>query len=208
MAPKAKGKATVKPKAKGKVGSASSMPLPGSVVADVEPKSRRQLNRRDSNDTYVRATEGKLDHIDAAMLVSKMLPCGKSAKQYLKDAIAENKSGNKRLCPAFWIGFYALFGLTESVLEQIPDPDEAEEIDPGVWDALKTARSDHTLVRGVRPFERYMEKVAGVNYRTWAGIATLTLEGPKLCKHNAMTLQFAALSAFARTLVPTHVRSR
>lgn len=194
-AAKAKGKPKAKPKSK----SSSVAPVPQDDPDEVETKARRQLGRRDTEDAYDRVTAGRLDHVDPAVLQSQKLPDGTTPKQFIMSEIRLRRAANQRLSTTFWEGFFKTFNMSVSIIDALPDPDEEEHIDEGVLANLKIARSRDTQIRKVAPYERYMESIPDLNYRTLYGIATLTVESSVVVHHNAMTLQFATLSALVRT---------
>jgi hypothetical protein len=197
----AKAKVTAKAKAKAAVITESA---PDELDVAEEPDAkRRQLARRDSDAQALRAREGKLNHVPESVLSNARSSDGLSINQYIKDALKNNSSHNKRLGSEFWVQLNMVFSLFPNPADALKEPgsDDESEIDSQLVDMLMHAHSDNPATRKAGPLLRYLDHCVPLSRKNLYGMLQLVSESPTLTRTIAVQCQVGVLKYFARTCV-------
>jgi len=198
----AKSKAKAKAKAIKAIPAKKTSAIPAKAPeSESDVKTRRRLDRRDSDQRMDRACEGKLFENDWAQLVGKVSPKDETPTDYIKEELRRKKDKNGRLTTAFWIGFRKDFGLVTGgdIGDKLDDPPE-EPVDQNLVQMLLTAHSDNPAQDKVSPITSYLEHCPELNQASLYGLFNRIEECPSLPRVVAYKIQVAVLAYLERIL--------
>lgn len=202
-------------KRKGRSAASASSNAPAEPTRDVAASSsapqddsdkrgaKRRLGRRGTDDAVDRVIQEKLmGKFSEEAIVGTTNKKGQTPREYIAEAIRDNRGGKKHLSTGFWTAFFQEFALQRRDCDGLPDPDPAESVRDEVVEKLTCCHDPNPATRSVEPMISFLKHCGKLNYVEVFGIIRGCQESPAIVRSQYWKVMMAVLDYISRPLPP------
>jgi len=177
--------------AKPKKAATPSKPTP-------EPKKRRQLERRDTDEQCDRVLNKKLGHILKSTWVSKVDEEGNKIEDLVKKEIRHRRDAGGYIENKFWNDIFEGFDLSENPLAELPPPETCDVPDDELLDCIAQLHNENHIKAIAWPLEGYLNHCDYMGETAFYGLLQAVVPSQDLPGHLAVLAQVAVMKFWER----------
>jgi hypothetical protein len=160
---------------------------------------KRRLNRRSTDEAVERVIMEKLTGRYSEESVSgKTNERGQSVREFIGEAIRENRSDKAKLGTAFWLKLFQEFSLEKKECDGLPNPDAGEAVRDEVIAKLTCCHDPNPATRSVEPLIGFLQFCSELQYVELYGLIMGCQESPTITKGQSTKLLLAILGCITR----------